>query len=1210
MVKPSSSPPAATLTGVVERIVFLNEENHYTIAEFRPEPGRDDPPGARIEPVTLVGPLPGVECGETLHLTGEWTRHAQHGAQFKIVTFKSELPSSVHGIRKYLGSGLVPGIGKVYANKIVDAFGTDTFRILTEESARLRDVDGIGKKRAAAIKQAWDEKRTERELYIFLQTYGVTPSQCVKIAKHFGPTAQNILTTEPYRVAREIDGIGFKTADRIAINLGFANDAPPRLDAGLIYALETLQDEGHTAFREADLIDYSANQLETDSKLLEARIAALVETKALIRHQPAGVANPLPGSALIQLPHNDRAEEKIARVVARLTRVASGLPPIKADAAVAWAEKKAGLVFHELQRAALRAALTSKISILTGGPGTGKTSIMRALVEILKAKKVRIHLAAPTGRAAQRLAETTGGFASTIHRLLKYDPAGGGFVANESSPLATDFLVLDEASMLDSRLASALMQAVPSRAHLLLVGDIDQLPSVGAGNVLKDLIATERVPVTRLSVIYRQKDHSGIVTTAHAINAGDPSLPPVVQNVADAQVWTDLNFIAATDADDCLKKVLQLVTEFVPRKLKWPDPVADVQVLAPMHKGVAGVANLNAQLQTSLNPHERGLRSLSAEFRPGDKVIQLRNNYDKNLFNGDIGTITAVHADRGALEANFDGERHEFTRGEFGDLALAYAISIHKCVAAGTWVLTARGWRQIGDLWAKVENGRRLHPVRVRLAGREGTVRADQIYRGDIEPAIRVTTRHGYALIGSHRHPVLVYSPETSDFEWKKLPDVRPGDFLPIRRGMELFPHREVRITYYPRNYPLRRRITRPLTVNAEVALLLGYLVGDGSYAERKDGDVRLTNADRPLVRNYSRILREQFALQATLSASTAHKTAPTWYVISKTLREWLAAAGLDYVTAREKKVPVSILGSPRAVQAAFLRGLFDTDGSASGNGTRVVLATTSRHLADQVRMILLNFGIVTALLHVRISDSWRVEMYGVNLRLFEQQIGFGVPTKGRQLRRMASRGGRWNGKTNVDIVPGAARLWRDLRVAIKARLGPTKGRPNCGLFARSFLARGILLSRLALPSCQTNYRHLDELLPAIRRRWPWARQIAAFQSLESLRHTRYFFDPVRTVRTATAAMFDLHVPGSHTFLTNGLISHNSQGSEYPVVIVPLLKAHFMMLQRNLLYTAITRGRKKVFLVGEPAAYAMAVRNSESKQRVTHLREKIAATGR
>ena len=1076
----SSNASSATLNGVLERIIFHNEENHYTIAEFRPDekstpptPNKPTPSAssaasvqptkARPDLVTIVGALPSVECGETLNLTGEWSHHSQHGAQFKVAAFTSQLPSSVYGIRKYLGSGLVPGIGKAYANKIVDALGTDTFRVLSEESAKLQDIPGIGKKRATAIKSAWDEKRTERELYIFLQTYGVTPGQCVKLVKHYGAKAKPILIEQPYKVAREIDGIGFKTADRIAINLGFANDAPPRLDAGLLYALETLQEEGHTAYREADLIDYTAVLLETEARFLEARIAALVSTKSLIRHQPPGVTNPLPGSGLIQLPHNDRAEEKIAAVVARLARAPSGLPPIKADAAVEWAEKKAGFTFADLQRTALKNALTHKLTILTGGPGTGKaqpvdahvltpqgfrpigdlrpgdlvisaegapvavrsihpqgmkpvfrvafadgrstrccddhlwkiwtrtsrwspakkkkirtrgwrivplrtirrrldddrterdrlsaplltptldapptvlpvdpyllgaligdgtlsdaalftttdaalvnslstrlaplglrlnqvisngeptitwriigrgqgspnplrsalqslglavksqvkfippaylsasapqrldllrgimdtdgtvdklgvvsfttssprlavdfqqlawslgciatsgfvkhptythrgekrtglpahtlflqhpdpatlftlprkiartvrpkararlghrlrltaiepageaecvcisidspsglyvtddyivthnTTILRALVDILKAKKVRVHLAAPTGRAAQRLSETTGGFASTIHRLLKYDAATGGFTANENAPLATDFLVLDEASMLDARLASALLQAVPSRAHLLLVGDTDQLPSVGAGNVLKDLIAVSdsasglstlnaqlstgaprALPVTRLSVIYRQQGQSQIVTTAHAINSGDPTLGAVLPDVASAQVWADLNFIAAADTEDCVRKVIELVTEFIPRKLKWPHPIHDVQILAPMHKGGAGVGNFNTQLQAALNPLGHGqsaLRSVHGEYRPGDKVIQLRNNYDKGLFNGDIGTIVSIDAEAGTLDAKFDHDIHTFDRGEFANLALAYAISIHK----------------------------------------------------------------------------------------------------------------------------------------------------------------------------------------------------------------------------------------------------------------------------------------------------------------------------------------------------------------------------------------------------------------------------------------------------------------------------------------------------------------------------------------------------
>ena len=603
-------------------------------------------------------------------------------------------------------------------------------------------------------------------MHIFLQTYGVTTSQCVKLVNKYGPAARQVITDEPYRVAREIEGIGFKTADRIAINLGYANDAPPRLDAGLIYALEILQEEGHTAYPRGELVGYAATLLETSAELLEARIDALLAAKAIVQHEggtrppggfresapqvslPGGQApprtpNPRPETRqlhdadFLQLPPNDRAERKIADVVRRLDSVPSGLPAIKIEPAIAWAQEKAKIDFHPLQRAALTNALAHKFSILTGGPGTGKTTILRALVEILKAKKVRVHLAAPTGRAAQRLAETTGGYASTIHRLLKFEGVKGVFTVNESSPLATDFLIVDEASMLDSRLAAALLQSVPVRAHLLLVGDTDQLPSVGAGNVLKDLISaggaattprsavmvpgranppdeprlldplgapsapaqglslsnglsqskrlvgTTRptqtlIPVTRLSVVYRQKEQSLIVTLAHAINGGESSPPPVVNEVSQAQAWSDLNFIAAASPEDCLKKIIELCTKFIPQHFNWFHPVNDVQVLAPMHKGVAGVANLNAQLQAALNPSRQSLKTVSGEYRPGDKLIQLRNNYDKDLFNGDIGEVLAIDGVKGTLTAVFDGAKHTFERGEFGDLGLAYAISIHK----------------------------------------------------------------------------------------------------------------------------------------------------------------------------------------------------------------------------------------------------------------------------------------------------------------------------------------------------------------------------------------------------------------------------------------------------------------------------------------------------------------------------------------------------
>lgn len=650
----SSSPELVILQGVLERIVFANEQNHYCVGEVRDE--------ASGKLVTILGTLPNVQCGETLELGGEWREHPTHGRQFAVSTFKATLPSSVHGIRKYLGSGLVPGIGAGLAQRIVDHFGAQTLQVIEEESKRLQEVDGIGAKRALEIKKAWDDQRALRQVLMFLQTYGVTVSQCLRLVKRYGNQAPRILREDPYVMANEIDGIGFRTADKLARNLGFANDAPARLAAGLIHTLQTLEEEGHTAVPAPHLREEAARLLECEPSELQLPLENL-------RQQ--GLLHSL-GPDLLQTARLGRAEQSLADRLHTLRQAPSRLPPIKAPAAVTWAQERAGFAFAPEQQQALLMALQHPVSILTGGPGTGKTTILRALGQILRAKQVRVLFAAPTGRAAQRLAESTGSTAATIHRLLKYDAATGGFVFGRDRELPCDFLVVDESSMLDTQLAAALFKAVPPGAHLLLVGDTDQLPSVGPGQVLQDLIESQAFPVTRLQRIFRQGEDSGIVGLAHAILSGDAGLPPLHPQ-AHFDPERDLQFIPAAEPEACALRVREVWQALLRQGRK----LDDLQVLVPMHRGPVGTAQLNANLQT-VQGERPSLTLGTTTFALGDKVIFTRNNYDKGLFNGDLGRITAVNPTARTLSAVFDGERHDFDRGEMGDLSLAYAITVHK----------------------------------------------------------------------------------------------------------------------------------------------------------------------------------------------------------------------------------------------------------------------------------------------------------------------------------------------------------------------------------------------------------------------------------------------------------------------------------------------------------------------------------------------------
>ncbi|MDD3845690.1 MAG: ATP-dependent RecD-like DNA helicase [Syntrophorhabdaceae bacterium] len=654
----------------MERVTYYNEENHYTIAKVKVE--------GRNSLATVVGTLYSVVPGEVLRLKGNWEVHPRWGEQFKVISYETLMPATVKGIERYLGSGMIKGIGPVMAKRLVTRFREATLDIIDTDMDKILDVPGIGRKRVDMIRKAWEEQKEVRNVMVFLQGNGVSPAYAAKIYRFYGGDAVRIVSENPYRLAVDIFGIGFLTADSIAGKLGIGKEAPLRIETGILYVLGQLSSEGHIFFPCSLLVDKCSEVLEVEGGKISDALSRLAAQGKVIIDDPGAfpgmTANYTGG--IVYLAPLYVSERGIAELLSKLATVPRQLRLLNVGEALRWVEGNQEVTFSERQLDAVRASLEQKVLVITGGPGTGKTTIIKGIIGIAGKTGQKVLLAAPTGRAAKRMTEATGAEAKTIHRLLEYAPSNassdGGFKRNESNPLDAGLIVIDEASMVDVPLMYHLLKAVPPTASLVLVGDVDQLPSVGPGSVLNDIIASGCVGTVRLAEIFRQSTRSMIIVNAHRINGGE--MPFLEKHAGQGH---DFFFVDIEDPDEVLRYVVDLCKDMIPSRFGF-HPSNDIQVLTPMHRGVVGVSNMNVRLQETLNRSTDGISRGGRFFKRGDKVLQTRNNYEKDVYNGDIGRVIAIDREVQELSVEFDGKVVSYDFNDLDELILAYAISVHK----------------------------------------------------------------------------------------------------------------------------------------------------------------------------------------------------------------------------------------------------------------------------------------------------------------------------------------------------------------------------------------------------------------------------------------------------------------------------------------------------------------------------------------------------
>ncbi|WP_309719350.1 helix-hairpin-helix domain-containing protein [Armatimonas sp.] len=1480
--------PNEVLECTIERVTYHNEENGYAVLKVLPMDARDK---VKADVIPVLGSFSNPVVGESLRIFGWWDKHPQHGKQFKALRYEVIRPATAAAIEKYLGSGMIKGIGPKAAEWMVKKFGVKTLEVIEHHPDKLQEVKGIGEKKALMIQAGFVAQKEIAAIMEFLIGHGITPTYAVKIYKYYKERAIEQVEKNPYQLATDIWGIGFRSADKIALNLGVVYDAPQRLEAGLVYVLNSeMESGGHCYLPQNELVSKAAENLYIKSaddlpehdqahekaqlgQKLDPVLADLIqrgllvaETVELMGHEEVAIYTPsfhttekavadrvhqllnspwrnrpkpaeidkildsLPGhetlseeqdmavrralseSVLVltggpgcgkcvvgdtlvlgtngfttmrshwgeNLPdvpdgfHEHKAQvvtkdgiattshaycggvRETRRVKTHLGLELEGTPnhrlwtmtetgpdwkrldELKPGDRVAvrrgdniWGNEafsseaaywlgqqtkdstepvpellavKGGSAYQQLKEgiAALHATdekqvparilrasrqvveaflagffevsvfqkpqlafratiagaqLTQAIQLLLLNLGivaartevSGKwritiegeeaermwsalpfrfrfpreevqiasltdcylwdkvesteeseapvydltvpgphsfianglvnhnTFTTNFIVQALEKLGRRIQIAAPTGRAAKRAAEVSGREAKTIHRLLVFDPEKKGFKHGPGEPLELDVLVIDESSMLDLMLTHNTIRAIPDGAQIIFVGDVDQLPSVGAGNVLSDLIQSGRVPVARLTQVFRQAATSKIITNAHAINKGKmPTLLPP----SEAKNGADCVFIEVDETEDLLQKIKGIVAKSLPNLGFKPE---EITVLSPMQRGMVGVRNLNEELQKIVNPphvnkneHPRG----GIILRVGDRVMQRRNNYDKNVFNGDVGYIGSIDSEEQMLIVDYPEGPVEYEFAETDELNHAFSLTTHKCLHPDERIRTQRGLIPISEVQAgdQVQTG----------FGQKRRVL--ECFKTGDRSVVVLKTRSGQTLKVSPEHPLWTIPSGQSNALWRTAGELEVGDILALDRTV----WESVKEPELPEVVPLVGRPNAelpcvPSRMNPQLAYLLGLIVGDGSYRDQKDGTIDLTSMDAEIQEAYEKTLTS-FGLRVCRYAPKGSR-AIRLYIVSRAFRAWLLELGLHYASARAKRIPEIIFRASTASRAAFLRGLFDTDGSAGKEGSSnrsVRLVTASSKLADDVQQLLLSLGIVSNRRHSAVAVM--LEVSGPSLPVFAERIGFGLNYKKERLEKLITSQGEV-GKTNRDTIPFGPSLAEDLWGVLKKR--------NCPAVIR---LRSIL-SHIRHNTLQMSYRHLAECVAYLERE---GLPILP-RACQALRLHHYFDSLVSVEKTSeTAAMIDIEVEGIHSFVAgSGMICHNSQGSEYPACVIIVHNTHYMMLQRNLVYTALTRAKKFAVIIGTQWALKRSVSNKHVQPRYTRLAQRL-----